>query len=50
MTENRHFSALDDELARPTPVHKRRRFGGLVKDAKSCQIWDGNGRYMENVG
>jgi hypothetical protein len=25
-------------LARPTPVHKRRRFVGLVKDAKSNQI------------
>ncbi len=31
-------------------VHKRRRFVGLAKDAKSGQIWDGNGGYMENVG
>jgi hypothetical protein len=41
MTEIQHFSALGEELARPTPVHKRRRFVGLVKDAKSNQIWDG---------
>jgi hypothetical protein len=34
----RHFSALGEELARPTPVHKRRRFVKLVKDAKSSQI------------
>jgi hypothetical protein len=34
----------------PTSVHKPRRFVGLVKDAKSSQIWDGTGSYMENVG
>jgi hypothetical protein len=46
----RHFSALGKELVRPTPVHKRRRFVGLVKDAKLGQIWDGNSGYMDNVG
>src|ERR1700730_2589601 len=29
---------MRSELARTTPVHKRRRFVGLVKDAKSNQI------------
>jgi FkbM family methyltransferase len=32
------------------PVHKRRRFVGLVNDAKSGQVWDVKGGYLGNVG